>query len=134
MYINLAASLERVREQTGVIDRDPYITELLQLSAGTDPNIVTHYRVFLVSARILEQDLLRQTFKKADQAEFTLLAKPIESLIGMQIAYDTTLDLEVPPGFEAVLPDCVTCSGSSGSDGSSRARYPARSYQPVYIP
>ncbi|MDX2215514.1 MAG: hypothetical protein SFY66_19780 [Oculatellaceae cyanobacterium bins.114] len=118
MYTTIPAALTEVKTNPatrGLIgaEYDSYLTNLLTLSAGKDAADVTQYRPFYVAAKLLEQLRSQQQISKADGAEFTGLAKPIESLLGTQIAFDKALGLTIPEGFEAVLPKCVTCEGQS---------------------
>lgn len=125
-YLELAASLARAKERANArASADAYMTELLELSAGTDAQNITHYRPFYVAAKWLEQNRQDQTFTEADGAKFTGQAKPIESLLGLQFAYDTANGLTIPPGFEA--------GSSSGSGSTSNRRIP-RSYSATFRP
>ena len=112
MYTDLSAALARAKERSGATATDnDYLTEILNLSAGTDASNVTHYRPFFVAAKWLEQNRGQQALKKAkDGIEFTGLAKPIESLLALQASYDQAQGLTVPAGFEAAALDCVQCA------------------------
>jgi hypothetical protein len=103
MYPVLAAALARAKERSGATAADDaYLTELLTLSAGTDPAGVTQYRPFLVAALWLEQNQAKQALKKAGDVEFTGLTTPIASLLSLQASLDRSLQLTVPKGFEAL--------------------------------
>lgn len=103
-YTNLAAALARAKERSGATSADDaYLTELLQLSAGADATGATHYRCFYVAAKWLEQNRAQQTLSEAKGGtKFTGLAKPIASLMQLQMAYDTAQGLTIPKGMEAV--------------------------------
>lgn len=108
-YTVLSEALSRVKERSGATAADDaYLTELLVMSAGIDPNSVTHYRVFYCAAKWLEQSLGSQALTEADGVKFTGLAKPIASFLNMQAAYDTANQLTVPAGFEATSTAAVT--------------------------
>lgn len=103
-YTVLAASLTRAKErcQGRASDADDvWLTEMLELSAGTDAGGITHYRPYYVAAKFLEQTLADQTVASADGAVFTGLVKPIASLMALQAAYDQAKALTIPAGFEA---------------------------------
>jgi hypothetical protein len=122
-FLTLQPALDRARERSqAATTDDAYLTELLELSAGK-AEAVTHYRPYYVAAKFLEQNLARQQISAADGATFTLLKKPIESLLDLQSAYDRAQGLLVPAGFEAVPDDCKVCSsyGSSAVGGAYRA-------------
>lgn len=104
-YLDLDEALDRAKERSGatVVD-DDYLTELLEMSAGIDPANQTHYRIFFVAAKWLEQNRPQQTLAVAEGVTFTGLAKPIASLLALQAAYDSANALVVPLGFEAVTP------------------------------
>jgi len=102
-YLVLSAALARAKERSGAASADDaYLTELLQLSAGRDPDNVVHYRPFLVGARWLEQNRAQQALSEADGAKFTGLLLPISSLLQLQAAYDKANNLTIPDGFEAL--------------------------------
>lgn len=108
-YTNITAALARVKERSGASSADDaFLTELLNLSAGKDAQLVVHFRPFIVAARYLEQNKTAQRLAKADGVEFTGLAKPIASLLALQAAYDAAQGLSVPPGFEAVAASAVS--------------------------
>ena len=110
-FLTLQPALDRARERSQASSSDDaYLTELLELSAGK-AEAVTHYRPYYVAAKFLEQNLARQLISAADGATFTLLKKPIESLLDLQSAYDRAQGLSVPAGFEAVPEDCKVCDG-----------------------
>lgn len=123
-YTDLAAALARAKERAGATaNDDAYLTELLEMSAGTDANAVKHFRPFLVAARHLEQNRGAQTLKRAkDGIEFTGLAKPIASLLGLQAAYDAKHGLTVPAGFEAIAPDTTATATKALRYGSTSIR------------
>lgn len=112
MYTNLVDALARAKERSGATTADDaYLTELLTLSSGKDASQVVHYRPFYCAAKWLEQNRGQQLLKKAkDGIEFTGLAKPIESLLALQAAYDSGQGLTVPVGFEAASLDCLQCA------------------------
>jgi hypothetical protein len=99
LYTDLDQAVTRAKERSAAQAKDEaYIRELLQISHGihkTTQEIV--FRPFYVAAKFLEQSRRDQTLKKADKAEFTGQALPIESLLGLQRALDA--DLDVPPSF-----------------------------------
>lgn len=105
LYLTLEAALLRAKERAGISGtaEDAFLTELLQLSAGTDPEGTTHYRPFLVAARWLEQNQSAQAISKADGVEFTGLRTPIASLLNLQAGYDMACNLTVPDGMGATL-------------------------------
>ncbi|MEO0988152.1 MAG: hypothetical protein AAFY20_21830 [Cyanobacteria bacterium J06639_14] len=124
-YTDLAAALARAKERSGATATDDeYLTELLGMSAGTDSASTLHYRPFFVAAKWLEQNQTQQTISKADGAEFTGLAKPIESLLALQASYDAANDLTIPDGFEAASLDCVKCSGAGSIRRGTRSLTP----------
>ena len=118
-YEVLADALIRAKERSGAtaVD-DPYLTELLVISAGKDPNNVTQYRPFFVAAKWLEQNLSAQALSEADGVKFTGQATPIASLLALQASIDQALSLTIPPGMEAVVP---------GESGGTATRYRSRS-------
>lgn len=124
LYVTLADALLRAKERSGAtaID-DIYLTELLEMSAGIDPEFRTHFRPFFVSAKFLEQNLSKQALKEADGAKFTGLAKPIESLLQLQRAYDQAHDLVIPTAFQALPSDCDPCDKASAISGGIAQRY-----------
>lgn len=104
-FTELPAALARAKErcQGKAADSDSaYLTELLELSAGTAPDQAIHYRPYLTAARFLEQKATVHTVAVADGATFTGLATPITSLLQLQHSYDLANGLTIPPGFEAV--------------------------------
>lgn len=120
-YTVLAAALTRAKERSTAPDTaDDYLTELLDMSAGT-ANGVTHYRPFICAARWLEQNRRDQTIAKGDGAEFTGQAKPIRSLYDLQLAYDKANGLTVPEGWEVpveLTSQCaVPCAHTAPSPG-----------------
>ena len=119
-FLTLQPALDRARERSQAASSDdPYLTELLELSAGKAADAATHFRPYYVAAKFLEQNLARQLISSADGATFTLLKKPIESLLDLQSAYDRAQGLTVPAGFEAIPDDCKSCSPyGSGAVGS----------------
>lgn len=122
MYTELSAALTRAKERSGATEADDeYLAELLELSAGTAPDGVTHYRPFVCAARWIEQNASAQTLLEAEGVKFTGLAKPIESLLQMQAAYDQALQLTVPPGFEVV-------------QVAPASRHSTRSHSPKILP
>ena len=130
-YLLITDALARAKERSGAsaLD-DAYLTELLAMSAGVDAEAITHYRPFYVAAKWIEQNQDAQTLTEADGAKFTGLAKPIESLLALQAAYDRANELTVPKGFEAAALDCVKCDGVS----STRTRRGTRSFAPSLRP
>lgn len=123
-FLTLGPALDRARERSQAASSDDaYLTELLELSASKAADAATHYRPYYVAAKFLEQNLARQQISAADGATFTLLKKPIESLLDLQSAYDRAQGLSVPAGFEAVPDDCKVCSGyGSGAVGGVMRR------------
>lgn len=96
---------------------DDFLTNLLIASAGTVPEggavegETTYaagqvvYRHFYVAASFLENYRNAHTLSKAKGGiEFTGLAKPIAALYALQLAMDTALSLEIPPGYEVPIP------------------------------
>jgi hypothetical protein len=128
MYRELAVALARAKERAAAKTSDEaYLTELLQLTYGTDKqtgHVV--YRPFYVAAKFLEQSRRDQTLKKADGAEFTNQATPIQSLLDTQYALDQ--DLVIRPQF-AIIPSNI---GSLGElkIGFERALTFMRQFQP----
>lgn len=117
MYSDLAASLNECKFNPAVRGLatdayDDYLTNQLQISAGANADQETVYRPYYVAAKFLEQLRTQQTIRKADGAEFTGLALPIASLMGLQSSIDQSLGLTVPPGFEAIA---ITLDGSIGN-------------------
>lgn len=128
-YTVLADALIRTKERCGATTADDgYLTELLTLSAGKAGS-VTHYRVFFVAAKWLEQNRAQQALSKADGAEFTGLAKPIASLLNMQAAYDAANELTVPKGFEAISTEAI-----ANQTQRQTARFGTRSHTPTVQP
>lgn len=80
---------------------DAYLNNQLDITAGTKDSI-TYYRPYYVAAKFLEQLRSQQAIAEADGAKFTLLEKPIASLLALQASLDESLGLSVPPGFEAI--------------------------------
>lgn len=107
MYTDLSAATNRVKDLTDREDNswDEYIEELLAISAGKGtqaPNIgTTIYRVWYVAAKVLEQDLDIHALSEADRTKFTGQATPIRSFLDLQMAYDLSVELDVPPGMDA---------------------------------
>lgn len=113
-YTDLSAALIRAKERSGATDTDDaFLTELLIISAGRDPQGTTQYRPFFVAGKWLEQNLAAQTISEDQGTKFTGLAVPIDSLLRIQASIDAALSLEVPEGFEAIAPGCSTCGGGS---------------------
>ena len=109
-YTTQPEALARVKERSGATDADDeYLNELLTLSAGVDADQVTHYRPFYCAAKWMEQNRPAQTLSEASGTKFTGLQKPIDSLLGLQRAYDQGQGLTVPDGFEAIPSDCDRC-------------------------
>lgn len=104
-YLDLAAALSRAKERAALSgsENDALLTELLTISAGVDPQGVTHYRPFYVAATFLAQNQSAQTLSSADGVQFTGLAKPIASLLQLQAGYDVSQKLTIPPGFVILL-------------------------------
>lgn len=104
-YTNLSTALARTKERSGATSADDtYLTELLQMSAGVDASSTTHYRPFYAAARWIEQDQGQQALSDAKNGvKFTGLAKPIASLMALQVAYDLANALTVPDGFQATI-------------------------------
>lgn len=122
-----------VRGLISATEYDAHITNQLVISAGTDPASSTMYRPYYVAAKFLEQLRSQQALSKAeDGVTFTGLAKPIESLLGLQAALDKSMDLTVPEGFEAILPGCITCGDSATT--TSQRRYRTRSHSRTIRP
>jgi hypothetical protein len=118
-----------VRGLITAAEYDAHLTNQLTITAGKKPDSTTIYRPYYVAAKFLEQLRSQQLLSKAeDGVTFTGLAKPIESLLAMQAALDQSLELTVPPGFEAVLPQCVTC------EPSTTTRHRTRSHRPTLRP
>ena len=124
-FLTLEAALSRAKERSGATSADDeFLTELLELSAGTDALEQTHFRPYLCAARWLEQNLSAQTLIEDEGTKFTGLAKPIASLLSLQAAYDAAQELTIPDGFEAIA------TGQSQS-----FRIPGtRSYNPTLRP
>ena len=118
-YLTLPESLIRTKERSGATSADDsYLTELLQMSAGVTAQGVTHFRIFYVSAKWLEQNRAQQALESADGAKFTGLAKPIASLLNMQSAYDAANQLVIPKGFEAITAIATTQQARRFGSGS----------------
>jgi hypothetical protein len=100
----LARAKERSQGQATSAD-DEWLEELLSMSAGKTLANVTHYRPYYCAAKLLEQKQSAQLLSEADGAKFTGLAKPIDSLLALQAAYDSANALVIPLGFEALLPE-----------------------------
>lgn len=116
MYESLSTALARAQERAGTSGDDEYLTEVLTLSAGVDGDGATQYRPYYAAAKFLEQNRSAQTLSAAGDVKFTGLAKPIESLLGLQASIDKALGLIIPEGFEAILPGCQSCDNQkSGS-------------------
>lgn len=81
---------------------DAYLSNQLEIAAGKNSANETVYRPYYVAAKFLEQIRSQQSVRKADGAEFTGLALPIASLLGLQASLDKALGLIVPAGFEAL--------------------------------
>ncbi|MBW4540711.1 MAG: hypothetical protein KME43_16405 [Myxacorys chilensis ATA2-1-KO14] len=102
MFTDLQTALVRARERAAATSADDiFLTELLELSAGTSRATAEKiYRPFYVAARYLQQSRRDQTIKQADGATFTGQAIPIASLLDLQRSLDESL--LVPIGFEAI--------------------------------
>jgi hypothetical protein len=119
-----------VRGLSPSTDYDSHLDNQLVISAGKNSSDVTIYRPYYVAAKFLEQLRSQQILSKAeDGVTFTGLAKPIESLLNLQAALDLSLGLTVPEGFEAILPQCVTCDSPT-----TTTRYRTRSHRPTLRP
>lgn len=126
LYTDIALALAFVKQLTSIDNsRDVILMQKLKISAGklkanteiegqTVAAGSTIYRFYYVAAKALQQNRSDQALKSADDAEFTNLKGMIDSLMDEQLAIDTALDLETPPGFVATL----DLDGSM-SDGSS---------------
>ena len=102
-YLALTAALTRAKERASASDAaDDFLTELLQMSAGTAGEIV-HYRPFICAARWLEQNRRDQTVAEGDGAKFTGQSKPIRSLYDTQLSYDRANNLTIPEGWEVPI-------------------------------
>ena len=112
-YSDLTAALTRARERAAAtVNDDTYLSELLELSAGTNPAGTKQYRPYLCAARWIEQNRRDQSFSEADGAKFTGQAKPIASLLALQASIDRALQLTVPDGFTAVVPTAFRLQGT----------------------
>ncbi|MGG6295292.1 hypothetical protein ACQ4M4_12955 [Leptolyngbya sp. AN02str] len=134
-YLDSASCLDEVKTNPSVrglagVEYDSYLTNQLMISAGMNAEVQTVYRPYYVAAKFLEQLRSQQTVSKADGADFTGLAKPIESLLGLQASLDKAMGLTISDGFEAILPDCQVCENKLG--GASR--YRTRSHTPTMRP
>lgn len=106
MYTSLPAALSALKNLPAVRDLpvaadDDFLNNLLGVSAGTNPQGVTVFRVYYVAAKFLQQLRSQHTISEGDGAKFTGLAVPIASLLDLQMGEDAALGLIVPPGFEA---------------------------------
>ena len=94
-------NLPAMRGRTTDAD-DQFLTALLELSAGVDPDNITRYRIYYVAARWLQQPGSIHVLEQAERGvRFTGLAVPIASLLGLQASTDAALNLSVPEGFES---------------------------------
>lgn len=113
-YTDLTDATSFVVQLTGVQGRGAIIQQKLNDSMGklttskaiagtTYPANTPIYRPYFVAAKILQQNRADVTLKSADGATFTNLEGMIQSLMDEQLRLDQSLNLEVPPGFAAVL-------------------------------
>ncbi|MEO1399683.1 MAG: hypothetical protein AAFV72_00325 [Cyanobacteria bacterium J06635_1] len=132
-YLDQAEALARAKERSGATDvDDAYLNEMLSMSAGTVDS-VTHYRPFYCAAKWIEQNRPGQQLSEADGVKFTGLQTPIDSLLGLQRAYDTANGLDVPSGFEAIPSDCDRCDQLTPTSVGGR-RYRPGSVATVSVP
>lgn len=126
IYTDLTQALAFVKELTSISDRDTILTQKLKISAGklkaeTEiegdvlPAGTVIYRSYYVSAKALQQNRKDVSVKQADGVTFSNLVGMIDSLMDEQLAIDTSLDLEVPPGFVAT----TDLDGSMNTAGGS---------------
>lgn len=119
LYASKPAALARAKERSGAGEADDaYLNELLLLSAAVTASDAETliYRPFYVAAKFLEQDLARQALTEDEGTKFTLLWKPIKSLLAQQRGIDKALGLIVPPGQEAIDLECQDCGDQGGGD------------------
>ena len=91
-----------------------FVSDLLELSAGIDPDGVKVYRFYYVTARRLQTNLEIQALSSAEGGvKFTGQVRPIETYLQLQLGIDLSVPLTVPPGFTAVeaLNDLCGCEG-----------------------
>jgi hypothetical protein len=113
-YTDLTDATAFVISLTTVKGREAIIQQKLIDSAGTltggraiggvnVPSGATIYRPYYVAARLLQQNRTDQALESADGAKFTGMTIPIESFMTEQRALDASLNLEIPPGFAALV-------------------------------
>lgn len=104
-YTVKSESLIRAKERAcdAGSEADPFLNELLDLSAGIDSNGVRHFRPYYSAALWLEQSPQIQMLSQADEAVFTQMVTAIASLKALQASYDLAYALSIPPGFESVV-------------------------------
>lgn len=95
-YSNLVLALLRAKERSGS-DDDVLVTEILELTAGTDSDGVTVYRPFWAAAELLGTQ--RSVLEEGDGAKFREYSIAIERLEKLQESIDARLGLEVPVEF-----------------------------------
>lgn len=91
-----------------------FVSDLLELSAGIDPDGVKVYRFYYVTARRLQTNLEIQALSSAEGGvKFTGQVRPIETYLQLQLGIDLSVPLTVGAGFTAVeaLNDLCGCEG-----------------------
>ncbi len=100
-YSEIDAALALVNQLTELEPSDSVVRIKLQDSAGIDSYGAKQYRIYFVSARLLQQSRSDQTLKEADQVVFTNLDVMIRSLFEDQLAVDLAYGWIIPPGMSA---------------------------------
>lgn len=100
-YSNLDDALFLVQQLTDLTPPDTLVRIKLADSAGTDKDNTKQYRIYFVSARILQQSRSDQTLSEADEVIFTNLEVMIRSLLEEQLAVDLAYGWIIPPGMGA---------------------------------
>ena len=130
LYTDFQEALTRATERAAAKLTDvPFLTEILQMSYGTDKKTgVIVYRPFYAAAKYLQQSRRDQTIEEADNAKFTGQAVPIESLYALQYALDQ--DLNIRPAFMIPYPNP---SATDLRAGYEKALEFARRFQPLGV-
>lgn len=102
-YTELTEMVTLVNQLTGVTGIDALVRRKLGDSAATDPNGTLTYRPYFVAAKVLQQDRTTQALDSAEGVKFTRMEPVIASLMAEQQSLDSSLQLEVPAGFAAIV-------------------------------
>lgn len=98
-YSDLAAAQAHVQQLTSLTPPATILEFKLTDSAGTNTDGDKQYRIYYVSAKLLQQSRQDQALKEADQVVFSNLEVMIASLFAEQLAVDTAYGWVIPPGM-----------------------------------